>query len=236
MAGRGVPAEGEPICSDRLFVLRNGRFQKLYVPVNPDRRTSGTCLAESFAEAVSREFDTEVGLIPCADGGTKVEQWQPGETLYDNAVFQTKLACRASDLAGVLWHQGESNSHAGRHDQYKEKCLNVFTSMRKDLGLDERIPFLVGGLGDFLADYKDGAARDYPIVNEMLESLAKENDWIGFVPAKGLTDKGDQLHFSAAALREFGLRYFEEFKKINVLLQKGGRGPEAEQLSEMELL
>ena len=35
-----------------------------------------------------------------------------------------------------------------------------------------------------------------------------------FVRADGLKSNPDYLHFSAEALREFGVRYYEEFKKI----------------------
>ena len=49
MAGRGFPSEVEPIVNKRLFVLRNGRWRSMYVPVNPDRSFSGINLAESFA-------------------------------------------------------------------------------------------------------------------------------------------------------------------------------------------
>ena len=34
----------------------------------------------------------------------------PGEILYDNTVNNAKLAQRTSELAGILWHQGESDS------------------------------------------------------------------------------------------------------------------------------
>ncbi|MBQ2401175.1 MAG: hypothetical protein II311_04070, partial [Lachnospiraceae bacterium] len=33
----------------------------------------------------------------------------PGELLYDHAVMQSKLAQRTSEIAGILWHQGESD-------------------------------------------------------------------------------------------------------------------------------
>ena len=37
---------------------------------------------------------------------------------------------------------------------------------------------------------------------------------IGFASAKGLKANPDNLHFCAEALREFGLRYYEEFLKL----------------------
>ena len=50
MAGRGFAHEVEPIQNPRIKVLRNGRWQPMYVPVNPDRPFSGVNLAESFAD------------------------------------------------------------------------------------------------------------------------------------------------------------------------------------------
>ena len=37
---------------------------------------------------------------------------------------------------------------------------------------------------------------------------------MGFVSAEGLLSNPDYLHFSAEALREFGLRYYEKFKEL----------------------
>ena len=36
----------------------------------------------------------------------------------------------------------------------------------------------------------------------------------GFVTAKGLTSNPDNLHFNAESLYEFGIRYFEEYEKL----------------------
>ncbi len=52
----------------------------MYVPVNCDRPFSGINLA-SFADAYSKDKNVKVGLIPCADGGTSLAQWQPGSLL-----------------------------------------------------------------------------------------------------------------------------------------------------------
>ena len=65
---------------------------------------------------------------------------------------------------------------------------------------------------------KDGtipsSAYLYPRMNEVLQKIASEQPLMGFAPATGLTDKGDNLHFGAKALREFGLRYYAEFRKL----------------------
>ena len=44
--------------------------------------------------------------------------------------------------------------------------------------------------------------------------MAKKNKMTGFVSAKGLGANPDNLHFSAEALREFGIRYYDEFVKL----------------------
>ena len=48
MAGRGVIEEAIPVDNTHIKVLRNGRWQKMFRPVNPDRSFSGVSLAESF--------------------------------------------------------------------------------------------------------------------------------------------------------------------------------------------
>ena len=214
MAGRGYPDEVEPIVNERVKVLRNGRWWPMYTPVNCDRKYSGVCLAESFADAYAREHDVEVGLIPCADGGTSLDQWRIGGLLHTNALYQCELASRTSTIAGVLWHQGESDCADELYPLYEEKCTVLMEDFRRRLGLED-VPFLLGGLGDFLKDYPESDVREnYPKVNAALEAMARKLPMTAFVPATGLGANADHLHFSAASLREFGLRYYEAFKAL----------------------
>ena len=170
MAGRGYINEVEPIENPNIKVLRNGRWQTMYVPVNCDRVFSGISLTESFADAYQKEHGVEVGLIPCADGGTRIEQWQKGSLLYDNAVFQSKLAERTSTLAGVLWHQGESDCEPELCDIYTNRFEKFFVDLKKDLNLSD-VPFLIGGLGDFLENY-DGIGEYYQNINSQLKNIS----------------------------------------------------------------
>lgn len=221
MAGRGFPAEVEKIPNDNIYVLRNGRWWRMYVPVNPDRVTAGINLAESFVYEFLKDHPGDtVGIIPCADGGTALHQWEPGEVLYDHAVMMTSLAQRSSTLAGILWHQGESDCGKSRYPLYEEKCSRILQQLRADVGAPE-VPVILGGLGDFLVDCEKGNFSGYVHVNAALQAMAEKLPNFGFASAVGLGANADNLHFSAAALREFGLRYYEEFKRLAPELSGG---------------
>ena len=217
MAGRGFIADAEPLdtCGGKLKVLRNGRWQKMYRPVNPDRSFSGTCLAESFAKAYSDEHpDVNVGIIPCADGGTCLDQWQRGSLLFDHAVSCARLAMRTSHLAGILWHQGEGDCTEERYPFYLEKITAIMTALRRELNAED-IPLMVGGLGDFLKDRAESPALvNYPHVNDALKRFAESSPRTVFVSAEGLASNPDNLHFNHCSLQEFGLRYYEAFKTV----------------------
>lgn len=214
MAGRGYPEEAETFDTGRIRILRNGRWQEMFRPINPDRSFSGVSLAESFAACYGEAYNTNVGLICCADGGSSLDQWMPGELLYENAVTQARLAQRTSVIVGVLWHQGEADCSQLLYPTYESRFLTVMNALRKDLNLTD-VPFLLGGLGDFLKDCPlSNDLKNYPHVNKALKKLAIDTPLTGYVSAEGLASNPDHLHFSAKALYEFGIRYFKEFEKF----------------------
>lgn len=235
MAGRGFPAEVEKLPNKDIYVLRNGRWWPMYVPVNPDRVTAGINLSESFVYEFLKEHPGDtVGIIPCADGGTSLDQWMPGKVLFDHAVMMTSLALRSSTLAGILWHQGESDCGDDRHPLYQEKCTHILEQLRREVGCPD-VPLLLGGLGDFLPlCEKSTKFINYVHVNAHLQAMAHSMKNCAFVSAEGLGANPDNLHFSAAALREFGLRYYEAYKGLTPVR---GEGKEANlAFSEIEKL
>ncbi len=218
MAGRGFAEEVEPIENPRIKVLRNGRWWNKYTPINPDRVTAGVNLVESFADLYVKDHDTDVGIIPCADGGTCLEQWKVGGVLFDHACYMAELAQRTSTIAAVLWHQGESDCGDSAYPLYEERLTAIMDAFREKLNLYD-VPFLLGGLGDFIADYRGSDGTEYhfansPHINTALRAYVEKRPMTGFVSAEGLGANPDGLHFCAAALREFGVRYYEEFKKL----------------------
>lgn len=214
MAGRGNIDEAVEFDTKRIKIMRNGRWLNMFRPINPDRRFSGVNLAESFAEKYANKYDVDVGLICCADGGTSLDQWKKGSILFDNAVYQGKLAKRSSYLAGVLWHQGEADCAQELYTTYASRFQVFMNDLRNELDLYD-VPFLLGGLGDFLPNCElDEKLKNYMHLNEALKTVAQNNPMTGFVPANGLDANPDNLHFNSKSLYEFGLRYFDEFQKF----------------------
>ena len=212
MAGRGDIADVPPIRNPLCHMLRMGRWQKMSEPINPDRAIfewryrSGVGLAASFADEVANRDGEKVGLIPCADGGTMLSQWMPGELLYDHAVMQTRLAMRTSRLSGILWHQGESDCRGDfSAEQYKEDFIKMITSLKKDVGVTD-IPVIIGELSHSYGE-QHGMGELPEILNGVFYEIAKELPNCSVVSSEGLNMKADGLHFDSASLRIFGRRY-----------------------------
>ena len=223
MAGRGDFGEVEPIDNPDCFMLRMGRWQKMSEPINPDRAIfnpqghSGTNLCASFADRYAKHFGEKIGLIPCADGGTSISQWQPGEILFDHAVFMARLAMRTSKLGGILFHQGENDCNEADIDLYKERAMRTINEIRRELNAEE-LPFIIGELSESLSPERkcsEFSAR----MNLIFKEIEKEIPNCRVVSSKGLSLKDDGLHFNSAALREFGNRYFDAY--LDLVATKG---------------
>ena len=215
MAGRGIINEVKPIQNRHIYLIKNGMWRPWFLPIHWDDPTAGTCLAEAFADAYQKDHpEIDVGLIPCAEGGTCLDQWLPGTPLFESAVFQAKQAQLSSVIKGILWHQGEADCKEDRFPLYEEKCTYILQSIRDSLNLNH-VPLLVGGLGDFLSKCElDNALKNYTHVNNALKAISNKIPNVGFVPADDLAANPDNLHFCAKALREFGDRYYDMFKQL----------------------
>lgn len=220
MAGRGFINEVPPIYNERIQMLRNGRWQMMTEPINYDRPVAGVSLVSSFADAwCSENKEDTIGLIPCAEGGSSLDDWAIDKVLFRHAISEAKFAMETSELAGILWHQGETDSFNGNYKTYYKKLLLIIETLRKELNAPD-IPLIIGGLPDFLG--KEGFGKnctEYALVNKELEKFASEQDNCYFVTAKGLTSNPDGIHIDAVSQRRFGLRYFEAFSKKQHVLE-----------------
>ena len=221
MAGRGDPRDIPPLPSTHAFVLRNGMWQPMTEPINIDRpikftgtmgTNSGVGPAASFAAAYAKEFGEDIGLVPCAEGGSSLEDWKVDGQLFLNAYYQAKLASNVGELTGIIWHQGEAEcSSPDRAFTYKERFLAIMDELQKRLGVELKI--VVGEIGWFFIEHS-GKPKYVSDVNKALNDLAAGHKNIAIANSEGLSDRGDLLHFNAESQREFGRRYFEAYKTL----------------------
>jgi hypothetical protein len=155
-----------------------------------------------------------IGLVPCAVGGTPLRRWMKGGDLYSNAVERAHLAMKFGTLKGVLWHQGESDSGTRTNaESYGTRLAQMIKDLRADLGAPD-LPVVVGQLGEFLYDRGPDKSPYARVVNDSLARLPEHVPHTACVMSKGLTHKGDVLHFNAASQREMGKRYAHEMLKL----------------------
>lgn len=214
MAGRGFLNSVKPIIDERIFVLRNGRWQMMEEPIHSDRSVAGIGPAASFAKMWLDNHPNEtIGLIPCADGGTSIDDWEDNGALTRHALSEARFAMETSDLMGVLWHQGESDSQNKQFQTYETKLMHLITYFREALHKPQ-LTFVMGLLGEFLGQDGFGAsATEYQEINEIIKSVANKNAQCFYVTAEGLTANPDGIHIDGYSQRLFGLRYYEAFSK-----------------------
>ena len=212
MAGRGVVEAQDKQPIPRVYMLTKEMEWKPAVdPLHTDKpAVAGVGLARSFArELLKSNPSAAIGLIPAAFGGTSLDEWKPGDKLYNDAVARARFAMKSGKLRGILWHQGEADSSKEENAKtYRERLAKVIGSLREDLNAPE-LPVVLGQLGEFLEAPFAGA------VNEQLAIAPLRLSGVAFVNSHGLKPKSDNVHFDSAALREFA----DALDKRGLLLQ-----------------
>lgn len=184
------------------------RWRPASHPLHLNQKSAGFGLGLPFARRLrERLASPSIGLIPCAWGGAGIDTLGPGTPLYRNAIARARAAAKCGILSGVLWHQGETDAldeqlavaHAG-------KLATLISQLRSDLAAPD-LPFLIGDLAHFGDEGRepDAVARRRR-VRSGLRWVATDTDHAGFVESTDLAGV-DGVHFSRAALIEFGHRY-----------------------------
>jgi hypothetical protein len=81
----------------------------------------------------------QIGLVPCAIGGTSITQWEKGGFLYNQMIVRTKAALeKGGTLKALLWYQGESDcGEKSRADHYEQRLIVFFNNVRTDLEMHD---------------------------------------------------------------------------------------------------
>ncbi len=192
------------IDDDRIHMWRDG-WTKMVEPMFDYTSNAGAGLGASFAKGYVDTFNTEIGLIPAARGGTRVSEWQKGQIYYEAALEMALEAQKTSEIVAILWHQGEGDTAT---PGYAELCKSMFDSFIMDLGLDrDKVVIITGELGrtkrwEYHRSELDKLFGYYPNY-----SIATTEGLVTMLPE-------DVTHFDGASQRVFGYRYFREYLKL----------------------
>ncbi len=237
MAGRGRLDDAASKPDQRVLMLnQEGQWVPAVDPVHFDKpKMVGVGLGRTFARDYVEAFpDATVGLIPCAVGGSPIDSWQPGgyhkstgAHPYDDALKRVNRARRDGTLKGVLWHQGESDSKPLLATEYESKLHTLISRMRREFQSPD-LPFVIGQMGQFVERREEAAGKESDddridaraIVDAVHRETPGSVPHTAFASSSGLGHKGDRVHFSTAAYRALGHRFFQAYLSLG-----GASGP-----------
>lgn len=212
MAGRGKMTTADKTPAPGVLAMdAAGKWQPAAHPLHFDKPSmAGVGMGIDFASTMrTADGGSSIGLIPCAFGGTSLNEWAKGTKLYDAAVARAVAGARSGVLRGVLWHQGEADLTAELAPTYAARLTQMISDLRHDLDSPE-LPVVLGELGHFRQQKNPFTAE----INRQLAQVAAELPQVRVASAADLHDNGDQTHFDADSLREFGRRYAAEMQLL----------------------
>ena len=185
-----------------------------------DRPDMGVGIGDRFGRMLANSLPhANVRLVPAAMPGAPIQAMMkgvrdpfldsfflpPDNTFNSGYDFILDRARKAQEngetIDAILFHQGEFDN--GR-DTWSDDALKLFADLKADLGLVD-VPIILGQLYD-----DDNFALHLPEIREVVLT----NPDAHFVSSTALAEKGDQIHFTQAAYREFGERYARKFLDI----------------------
>ena len=204
MAGRAPLEDGDEKPIEGVLLLDgDGKWIAASNPLNrfaTDRKNlsmqrigPGFGFAGQLAEQLK---DEKIGLVVNARGGSSINLWKPGESLYDHTLARLKAA-GIQKVDAVIWHQGESDA---QDPEYLEKLVMLVSNLRRDIGTPE-MPFVAGEV-----------FKDVP-VNERMRGLPLKVKRTAVVSAKTLK-VFDGVHFDRQSQLILGRRYAEALLKM----------------------
>jgi sialate O-acetylesterase len=168
-------------------------------------RTKGSGLGLPFATAMVQATGVPIGLIPCAHGGTRMDQWDPsrkdegGQSLYGSMMRSILLA--GGKVKGVLWYQGESDADTDRTAAYAQVFADFIAAVRSDLGRPD-LPFYAVQIGRVV---RDGDPKPWNAVQDAQRLLP---DRVGNTAVVSVIDLelDDLIHVGTQGLKRAGQR------------------------------
>lgn len=223
MAGRGNVEEEDTITNSRVFSIDSlNQFVLAKEPLHFYEPTlKGLDCGLSFGKEIVKQLDKSISvlLIPCAVGGSSIQQWIGDSThrnvkLLSNFSEKVKFAEHYGTVKGILWHQGESNTKEELIVHYADDLNTLFSDFRTIVGNDS-LPIFLGKIGAYAIP--EEKSHRFALLNAAIEGYCNSHDNTYIIETADLTHRGDNLHFNSPSLRILGKRYAKKYLGIDSL-------------------
>lgn len=170
-------------------------------------RKKGAGLGLPFGVAYAKEAGVPVGLIPCAHGGTSMDQWDPekyeaanaGSSLYGSMMRRVELASPGRRVMGVLWYQGEAETSPTKVPLFKDKFEKFVTRVRKDFA-NPGMPFYYVQIGRYVNHVNPDSWNQIQEIQRSVESRIANSAVFASVDS----ELDDVIHVGTQDLKRIG--------------------------------
>lgn len=177
----------------------------------------------TFAKHLADGTGRTVLLVPGARGDTSFTPkngytWDPADTrtrvnLYRRAVAAIDKSLTThpdSEVAAVLWHQGESDVPLTAAPVYQAKLDSLIEDLRARYGAD--LPVLLGGMAP---EEMELSGRDYSKIHAVHVDTPDRLPGTAFIPGprKSVNSETDR-HYNGAGLRQMGHDMWHEYRRM----------------------
>ena len=174
----------------------------------------GTAFGRAYVQNLPSQRN--VLLVPTAFGGTNLVggPWSVGGRLFEDAVTRMEAALASDEsggncVAAILWHQGEKDASKGvDQDSYESSWTSMIENLRFRIPAAAEAPVI---LGEFTDKQMETSPDNFESILAAIRAIPAAVSWTAVASSDGLESNAgsDIVHFSAAALREYGQRYFD---------------------------
>jgi len=168
-------------------------------------RKKGAGLGLPFAVEMAARTGVPIGLVPCAHGGTSMEQWSPalkdreGESLY-GAMYR-RVQAVGGRVKGILWYQGESDANPKAAPVFLEKFENFVKAVREDFKQPD-LPFYYVQIGRHVDKNNLAQWNDVQVAQLRAESEIPNSGMVASVDLQ----LDDGIHVSTPDLKRLARR------------------------------
>ncbi len=184
---------------------------KLLAQISKQNPVGGVGPGLYFAKHIFENTGRSIGLIPCALGGSRMDQWYPelksegGNSLY-GAMINRIHSVGKEKIKGFIWSQGESEAMKLKTDEYEADLLRLIEAVREEVDNPE-LPVILVQIGRFIK-YDEKQDRTWEEIREIQRRVAHNTKNVYMITGIDLP-LDDCAHISTDGQKRLGKRLAE---------------------------